>query len=264
MASLQESSLTNDPTPDEYGSIGYFQLIPSWGAEQRTPEAQLHWFIRQAVALKEKRLAQGVGDFGKNPDKYWEWIADVERPAEQYRHEYAKRLPEAQGLLEEAGRNDGVPKEKLFAAAAAAADQAVAGPSGKARTAVAAAMGQIGVDYAWGGGGPGGPGRGFDQGAAYVGFDCSSLMQYAMSKAGISLQRVAQDQFDMPSAEHVDVKHLQPGDLLFFGGQHSVHHVGMYIGNGRFIHAPHTGDKVKISQFAGYYMAEFAGARRYT
>jgi len=68
----------------------------------------------------------------------------------------------------------------------------------------------------------------------------------------------------MASGRHVDVAHLQPGDLVFFGTPRDVHHVGMYIGNGKFVHAPHTGDHVKISQLAGYYLKEFTGARRFT
>jgi cell wall-associated NlpC family hydrolase len=59
----------------------------------------------------------------------------------------------------------------------------------------------------------------------------------------------------------VSYDQLAPGDLVFFYG---LGHVGMYIGGGNFIHSPHTGDVVKISELAGHYASVFDGARRYT
>ena len=57
---------------------------------------------------------------------------------------------------------------------------------------------------------------------------------------------------------------MQPGDLVFFQKNGDVHHVGIYMGGGKFLHAPHTGDVVKISSLSEpHYRAEFAGARRY-
>ena len=62
-----------------------------------------------------------------------------------------------------------------------------------------------------------------------------------------------------PFVAAVSISQLQPGDLVFFTG---ASHVGIYIGGGQFIHAPHTGDVVKISSLSGYYSSNFAGGRR--
>lgn len=97
------------------------------------------------------------------------------------------------------------------------------------------ALSFLGVPYVWGGTSP-------------EGFDCSGLVQYVYAHFGISLPRVSQDQqnFGIP----VPKGELQPGDLVFFGTP--AYHVGMYIGNGKFIEAPHTGDVVKIANLGDY------------
>ena len=79
---------------------------------------------------------------------------------------------------------------------------------------VKAALNMRGIPYSWGGGGPGGPSRGFAQGANTVGFDCSSLMQYAFAKYGVSIPRVTYEQYR--AGTPVPVDKMQPGDLMFF------------------------------------------------
>ena len=106
--------------------------------------------------------------------------------------------------------------------------------------AIAAARTQLGVSYSWGGGGINGPSQGFGRGAGITGFDCSSLVQYAYSKAGIKLPRVASAQ--QSATERV--KSPRPGDLVFYGSP--AHHVGLYIGGGQMIAAPRTGERVKV------------------
>jgi len=96
------------------------------------------------------------------------------------------------------------------------------------------ALAQVGTPYIWGGETPG------------VGFDCSGLVQAAYKVAGITLPRVAQDQYDATTKLGPDDP-LQPGDLIFFGrGQADVTHVGLYIGNGQMVDAPHTGADVRV------------------
>ena len=111
---------------------------------------------------------------------------------------------------------------------------------------VSIALQYLGVPYVWGGASP-------------SGFDCSGLTMYAYAKVGVYLPHNAAMQYGMGTP--VSRSQLAPGDLVFFSG---LSHVGMYIGGGRFVHAPHTGDVVKISSLSEYwYSATYVGARRY-
>ena len=99
--------------------------------------------------------------------------------------------------------------------------------------AVAIAERYLGVPYLWGGASP-------------SGFDCSGLTMYVYAQLGVSLPHNAASQyFSLP---HVSESDLQPGDLVFFDG---LNHVGIYIGGGSMIHAPHTGTVVQISSLSG-------------
>ncbi len=103
----------------------------------------------------------------------------------------------------------------------------------------------VGTRYVYGGSSP------------HSGFDCSGLVRYVYGHFGISLPHSSYGQFDL--GRRVGRWALRPGDLVFFDG---LGHVGMYIGNGRFIHAPHTGTRVRIETLAGWYGARFVGGRR--
>ena len=122
---------------------------------------------------------------------------------------------------------------------------------------VAGARKWLGTPYAWGGGGPEGPGRGFAQGADTVGFDCSSLVQYAVYHASggeILPPRVSQAQ--VSSGKAVSRDDIRPGDVIGFQLGDSYDHIGIYIGQGQFVHAPKTGDVVKISSLDDPYYAD--------
>ena len=106
----------------------------------------------------------------------------------------------------------------------------------------------LGVRYVYGGTSP-------------AGFDCSGLVQYVCKSLGISVSRTAASQFSCGVAVNKD--ELIPGDLLFFAKNGRIHHVGIYAGDGMMIHAPQTGDVVKLSDFnTPYRQREFVGARR--
>jgi cell wall-associated NlpC family hydrolase len=99
--------------------------------------------------------------------------------------------------------------------------------------AITFAASNLGAPYRWGGTGPGG-------------FDCSGLTQAAYKSAHVTIPRVAQDQYDAGPAVSA-AGPLEPGDLVFFGGSPTdVSHVGLYIGGGLMIDAPHTGAFVRI------------------
>lgn len=118
------------------------------------------------------------------------------------------------------------------------------GVSSRAQSALSFALAQLGKPYIWGGTGP-------------TGYDCSGLMMASWGKAGVSLPRTAAAQY--AAGTPVSTSDLQPGDLvLFYPG---ITHVGMYIGDGKFIHAssPRTG--IKVSVLAQ--QSSYQGARRF-
>lgn len=107
----------------------------------------------------------------------------------------------------------------------------------------------VGYNYVYGGASPS------------TGFDCSGLMNYVYTQFGYSMNRVADDQMNQGS--YVERSNLQVGDLVFFGYGDYADHVGMYIGNGNFVHAstPSTGVRVN-SLNETYYTTRYIGARR--
>ena len=109
---------------------------------------------------------------------------------------------------------------------------------------VGIAMHYLGTPYVWGGASP-------------SGFDCSGFVMYVFAQVGVSLPHSSYSQYGYGSP--VSRSQLQPGDLVFFDG---LGHVGIYVGGGSFIHAPHTGDVVKISSLSGWYASTYVGARR--
>jgi cell wall-associated NlpC family hydrolase len=117
-----------------------------------------------------------------------------------------------------------------------------------ARAAVRWALAQLGDPYLWGAAGP-------DR------FDCSGLTSAAYAAAGVAIPRVSRAQWG--AGPHVTVANLLPGDLVFYadntGDPATIHHVGMYIGNGLMVHAPHTGDVVRV---ASIWREGYIGATR--
>ncbi|WP_035850147.1 C40 family peptidase [Kitasatospora azatica] len=106
--------------------------------------------------------------------------------------------------------------------------------SGYAGAAVQAALSKLGHAYQWGA-----------SGATY--FDCSGLTQWAYGQAGVSLPRTTYEQVSV-GTRVPSLAQAEPGDLIFYGGD--LHHVSMYIGNGQAVHAPHTGDVIRIADAA--------------
>ena len=94
-------------------------------------------------------------------------------------------------------------------------------------------------------------------GTTTKGFDCSGLTQYVYKKSvKTKLPRTSQQQGKF-KAKKVNLKQVQPGDLLFYGSEKAAYHVGVYIGQGKMVHAPKPGDRVKVTQ-TKYYKPSFA------
>lgn len=276
MAGLVESGLKNLNFGDA-DSVGFFQMrVGIWNQGAYAgypdkPELQMKWFLDQAEAVKKQRLVAGkpIDD----PNSFGEWIADVERPAEQYRGRYQTKLEEANQLLgaqpqpaaaAAVAQPVAAPINPAAAAAgaqlpaeiAAPLQQAIAsgnGPGPKALAAITEAAKHMGTPYKWGGSTP------------QTGFDCSGLMQWAYAQSGVQIPRVTYTQIEAPNGvEIADRAQLKPGDLVFFAANGDVHHVGMFLGGDQFLHAPSTGDVVKVSSLSEpYYASQFAGGRRF-
>ncbi|MFF0576477.1 C40 family peptidase [Streptosporangium saharense] len=108
--------------------------------------------------------------------------------------------------------------------------------SGNARSALSFAFAQIGKPYRYGGTGP-------------DGWDCSGLVQASWRSGGVSLPRTTWEQWSWGSNRKVSLSDLQPGDILFSQG---LGHVGLYAGDGKIVHAPQTGDVVKVVPLSSY------------
>jgi cell wall-associated NlpC family hydrolase len=109
----------------------------------------------------------------------------------------------------------------------------------------------VGIPYQWGG----------DN--VVEGMDCSGFVRAVYNLCGVNIPRTSQEQFRV--GDDVDKFKLKDGDLVFFGSSpDAINHVGIYVGNSRFVHAPRRGDEIKASSLdEAYFTKKFIGARRY-
>ena len=124
---------------------------------------------------------------------------------------------------------------------------------GKSQSLLSRAMSLLGTPYRWGGTSP------------ESGFDCSGLVSYVFRTAlGIELPRVSRDMASLTNGQAIERGALNVGDLVFFGRNGKrVDHVGIYVGEGRFLHAPSRGKDVRVDTLAsGYWSGKYLSARR--
>jgi cell wall-associated NlpC family hydrolase len=121
----------------------------------------------------------------------------------------------------------------------------------RANSVLIRAIGLVGTPYKWGGN------------TQQSGFDCSGLVNFVFRDMGrLSLPRSARDIAALPIPKVRD-NHLAPADIVMFGDSSRVNHVGIYVGQGRFVHAPNSGGTVRLDELNGYYWREhYLGARR--
>jgi cell wall-associated NlpC family hydrolase len=133
----------------------------------------------------------------------------------------------------------------LLAAGCAGTPTKDAPPAGEGvRDSIAAlALSMVGVPYRYGGADPA------------RGFDCSGLVYYAYSANGQAVPRTSRSQFD--AALKIELEDAREGDLLFFSDQEHLSHVGIYLGGGRFIHAPSSGGRVRVEDVDAPYYRQY-------
>ena len=126
------------------------------------------------------------------------------------------------------------------------------GATGTANDALFRAIGLVGTPYRWGGNTPDG------------GFDCSGLVDYIYRQAaGLQLPRTSREMSAMGGHRVGTMRDLISGDLVFFGGGSGISHVGVYVGKGRFVHAPNSGGTVRLDDIDGpYWKDHFAFGKR--
>lgn len=251
LAGIGQAETSNDKIPDQVstaGAVGPMQFLPSTFAQYAYPvppggkSPPTPWDpVDAAYAGARLLCASGARDGKDIPAAIYaynhaDWyVAEVLNYAQLYGNATANihlASTDTSGGGTPAGRVTGP-------------------PSPAAQAAINYAQAQIGLPYEWGGNGPS---------AGDAGFDCSGLTQAAYAAAGIALPRTAAAQY--AATPHVPAgQPLDPGDLVFYGDATYIHHVGLYIGNGMMIDAPHQGADVRIEAYL-WPGADYYGATR--
>ena len=212
---------------------------------------------RERLDRTRSRLSERLVDQARGAEQLDVKRAQAERLAAEIERELRTMDRRVAALIEQERRREEASQRTAFADHLAAARAAGTAPardgraSPAARKAVEVALAQLGSPYVWGAEGP-------------STFDCSGLTSFAYAAAGVTIPRVSRAQFAAYAAMRpVDPLHLVTGDLVFFADIPSnpgtIHHVGMYIGRGLMVEAPHTGAVVRTSSI---WRSSYAGAVR--
>jgi cell wall-associated NlpC family hydrolase len=215
-------------------------------AELKAAQARQEQVVAERVAAKrsiESQLAERQRLVASIKSEIARLQAEEAARQERLREEAAARLKAELAAQQDAAQQ--AQASNPVGASAVTPEGVTVAPPSPYGGVVGIAMQYLGTPYVWAGASPGG-------------FDCSGLVMYVFSQVGVSLPHNAAAQYGY--GVPVSRDQLQPGDLVFFDG---LGHVGIYIGGGEFIHAPHTGDVVKISSLSDpWYAATYVGARR--
>jgi len=229
-----QALLTSDSADDFVDRMSTLQLVAGHQNGILGAAAGAHVAAAQAQTAAQDAAAAAKATY----DKVAAQQADLQKQVAEYKAVYdrlsADEKRAATAVPQRASRADREPP---------APSGAVVASSDAAQIAIDTAMAQRGKPYVWAASGPGS-------------FDCSGLTAYAYGKAGIALPHSSAVQATMGKA--VSRADLQPGDLVFFYSP--VSHVGIYIGNGQMVHAPTSGDVVKVANLDA--MGHFVGGRR--
>jgi cell wall-associated NlpC family hydrolase len=279
LQALASPTITPTTTATSQIPTGYLSLYQA--AAQRCP---MPWTILAAVGQVESDQGRdpgpsptgAVGPMQFEPATWARWGVDGDGDGKKDPRDPADAIPAAADYLCSLGvtRNphnalvsyncgDAGPACQTASAGYAATVLAIAAGYGSttatspvAEQAVQVAIAQLGTPYVWGG-------------ESRSGFDCSGLVQFSYAKAGLVLPRTAQQQYD--ATAHLSAgTELQSGDLVFFGaGPTTVDHVGIAVGDGRMVDAPHTGADVRYDEIpapvgAAYGDLTYLGATRPT
>ncbi|MET9297653.1 C40 family peptidase [Streptomyces sp. NPDC003077] len=276
---LQESGLRN-LTYGDRDSLGLFQQRPSmgWGTASEILDpvhasTKFYEGLKQVSGWQSLSVTQAAQAVQKSgfPEAYakWEPLATaLQKAIEPLLHKagHPSPSPSPSGSADAgspspgtaggcAADGDGTDFGTIPPGALPAEYKIPANAPQEVQTAIRWALGQLGTPYQWGGSCTNSHGK-----DAMGRCDCSSLMQQAYKAAGVTLTRTTYTQVKEGKAVSVDA--LRPGDLLFTGGTAAVpEHVGMAIGQGLIVHAPHTGDVVRITTLASW-KSRILAARR--
>jgi peptidoglycan DL-endopeptidase CwlO len=212
---------------------------------------------KERLDRTRSRLSERLVDQARGAERLDTKRAEAERLATDIQRELRTMDRRVAALIEQERRREEATQRAAFAGYLAAARTAGTAPardgrpSPAAAKAVEAALAQLGSPYVWGAEGP-------------STFDCSGLTSFAYAAAGITIPRVSRSQFAAYAGMRpVDSTHLVPGDLVFFADNPrdpaTIHHVGLYIGRGLMVEAPHTGAVVRTSPI---WRPSYAGAVR--
>jgi cell wall-associated NlpC family hydrolase len=204
---------------------------------------------RQAAALralegKQRELTQERADAAERLKS----LQETRVKAKEKKDEVQAKLIKARKLLNsltaaQRARMEAAQEREDAAAGSSDAPSSYNGPaSGRAKTAIEFAYAQLGKPYEWGSTGPGS-------------YDCSGLVGAAWRSAGVSLPRTVKQMYD--AGRKVSQADLQPGDIIYW--YNDTQHNGIYIGDGKAIHAPRTGKNIEVTQVS--YMPFYAASR---